>query len=87
MKEQNERLLQFIIQNQGDYEKCIGEIDAFALRRRIEGIRETTGDNEIKFIDKELPIIRLTDVQKPNDRKEYEPINPRIHGQHETPEG
>ena len=87
MKAQAERLVQFILENQDDYEKCIREVESFGIRQQINGIGRTISDNRTKFIDKNFPIIRLTEIQKPNDRKEYEPINPRIHGPFEEPEG
>lgn len=61
-------ILNFILDNQEDYEKCYDCLNAELLRREIQGIA-TTG-REFGYIDKEHPIIRINANEKEIDGRD-----------------
>jgi len=54
----SKELLDFILKNQGDYERCLYTIESELLLRQIHTL--ATNDRKYERIDKEYPIVRLT---------------------------
>jgi hypothetical protein len=81
---QSELLVDLINKSKTEKEKieyAKDTLNAVATKYLINGvIANSRNDNKLTYIDQEYNPIRFIEVQKANDGKEYEGINPGVSG-------